>query len=38
MIKGDEKRKTDHPSESLILDRWSPHAMTGESILLPRQS
>ena len=32
MIKGSEKRKADHAIESLILDRWSPRAMTGESI------
>ena len=32
MIKGSEKRKADYAIESLILDRWSPRAMTGESI------
>ena len=32
MIKGSEKRKAYHAIESLILDRWSPRAMTGESI------
>jgi nitroreductase len=32
MIKGSEKRKANHPIESLIIDRWSPRAMTGESI------
>jgi nitroreductase len=32
MIKGSEKRKAEHPIESLILDRWSPRAMTGEAI------
>jgi nitroreductase len=32
MTKGSEKRKADHPIESLILDRWSPRAMSGENI------
>lgn len=32
MIKGSEKRKAEHPIEPLILDRWSPRAMTGENI------
>jgi len=32
MIKGSDKRTADHPIESLILDRWSPRAMSGESI------
>jgi nitroreductase len=32
MTKGSEKRKADHPIESLILDRWSPRAMSGEKI------
>ena len=32
MIKGSEKRKADHPIESLLLDRWSPRAMSGEEI------
>ncbi len=32
MIKGSEKRIADHPIDSLFLDRWSPRAMTGESI------
>lgn len=32
MIKGSEKRTPDHSIESLILDRWSPRAMSGESI------
>ncbi|MGB8341992.1 MAG: nitroreductase family protein [Chthoniobacterales bacterium] len=32
MIKGSEKRKADYPIQSFILDRWSPRAMTGESI------
>lgn len=32
MIKGSEKRKADHPVDSLFLDRWSPRAMTGEAV------
>lgn len=32
MIKGSEKRQAEHPIQSLILDRWSPRAMSGESI------
>ena len=32
MIKGSEKRKADHPIESILLDRWSPRAMSGEEI------
>ena len=32
MIKGSEKRKADHPIANLFLDRWSPRAMSGESI------
>ncbi|HEY8186827.1 MAG TPA: nitroreductase family protein [Pyrinomonadaceae bacterium] len=32
MIKGSEKRKTDHPIDNIFLDRWSPRAMTGESL------
>jgi nitroreductase len=32
MIKGSERRLADHAIESLLLDRWSPRAMTGESI------
>lgn len=32
MIKGREKRKADHPIDNLFLDRWSPRAMTGETI------
>jgi nitroreductase len=32
MTKGSEKRKADHPIEALILDRWSPRAMSSESI------
>ena len=32
MIKGSEVRKADHPIEQLLLDRWSPRAMSGEEI------
>jgi len=32
MIKGSEVRKPDHQIESLLLDRWSPRAMSGEEI------
>ena len=32
MIKGSEKRQADSPIERLILDRWSPRAMSGGSI------
>lgn len=32
MIKGSEKRKADHPIDNIFLDRWSPRAMTGETI------
>lgn len=32
MIKGSEIRKADHPIEPLLLDRWSPRAMSGEEI------
>jgi nitroreductase len=32
MTKGTEKRKADYPIDSLFLDRWSPRAMSGESI------
>ena len=32
MIKGSEKRKADHQIERLLLDRWSPRAMSGEEI------
>ena len=35
MIKGSEKRIADHPIDELFLNRWSPRAMTGESI--PRE-
>lgn len=29
MIKGSEKRRAAHPIDSLLLDRWSPRAMSG---------
>lgn len=32
MEKGSEKRKADHTIDKLFLDRWSPRAMSGESI------
>jgi nitroreductase len=32
MIKGSEVRKADFPIEALLLDRWSPRAMSGEEI------
>ena len=32
MITGSEIRKADHPIEKLLLDRWSPRAMSGEEI------
>jgi nitroreductase len=32
MIKGSELRKADYPINALILDRWSPRAMSGEPI------
>jgi hypothetical protein len=32
MIKGSEKRRADHPIDKLFLDRWSPRALSGESI------
>ena len=32
MIKGSEQRKADYPIDKLFLDRWSPRAMTGETI------
>ena len=32
MIKGSEIRKANHPIEALLLDRWSPRAMSGEGI------
>lgn len=35
MIKGSEKRQAEHPIEKLLLDRWSPRAMSGEAISEP---
>jgi nitroreductase len=32
MIKGSKIRKADFPIEQLLLDRWSPRAMSGEEI------
>jgi nitroreductase len=32
MMKGSEKRQAAHPIEKLFLDRWSPRAMSGETI------
>src|SRR5437588_9542432 len=32
MIKGSEIRKADFPIDQLLLDRWSPRAMSGEEI------
>src|SRR5439155_21812026 len=32
MIKGSEIRKADFPIEPLLLDSWSPRAMSGEEI------
>ncbi|MBV9673614.1 MAG: nitroreductase family protein [Verrucomicrobia bacterium] len=32
MEKGSEKRQADHPVEKIFLDRWSPRAMSGDSI------
>jgi nitroreductase len=32
MIKGSEVRIADYPIDTLFLDRWSPRAMTGETI------
>lgn len=31
-IKGSEHRTAEHPIEPIFLDRWSPRAMSGESI------
>jgi hypothetical protein len=30
MSKGSEVRKADHEIEPLLIDRWSPRAMSGE--------
>lgn len=35
MIRGSEVRHPDHPVDSIFVDRWSPRAMSGES--LPQQ-
>ena len=32
MTKGTERRNADYPIDSLFLDRWSPRAMSGESM------
>ena len=32
MIKGSEKREAGYPVDKIFVDRWSPRAMTGESI------
>jgi nitroreductase len=32
MVKGSEKRRADHPIDNLFVDRWSPRAMSGETI------
>jgi len=32
MIRGSEIRKADHPIEKLLIDRWSPRAMSGDEI------
>lgn len=32
MIKGSDKRKSDHLIDNIFLDRWSPRAMSGEPI------
>ena len=32
LIKGSAVRKPDHPIEPVLLDRWSPRAMSGEEI------
>lgn len=32
MIKGSEKRQSDHPVERIFVDRWSPRAMSGEEV------
>ena len=32
MIKGSEVRRADSPIEPLLIDRWSPRAMSGEEI------
>jgi nitroreductase len=32
IMKGGEKRRADHPVDRLFVDRWSPRAMSGETI------
>ncbi|MGC3980378.1 MAG: nitroreductase family protein [Steroidobacteraceae bacterium] len=32
MIKGSEKRSTQHPVNPFFVDRWSPRGMTGEAV------
>lgn len=32
MMRGSHVRKADHPIDDLFLDRWSPRAMSGETI------
>ena len=32
MIRGSQVRTADHPIDKIFLDRWSPRAMSGESI------
>jgi len=32
MEKGSEKRRADHPIDTIFLDRWSPRAMSGEAL------
>jgi nitroreductase len=32
IVKGSEVRRADHPIDGLFVDRWSPRAMSGESI------
>ncbi len=32
MVKGSEIRRADHPIDKIFVDRWSPRAMSGESI------
>jgi nitroreductase len=31
-VRGRDQRKADHPIDDLFIDRWSPRAMSGESI------
>src|ERR1051325_5696594 len=32
MLKGSDIRKADYPIEPMLIDRWSPRAMSGEEI------